>query len=202
MFAGVPAGDINPPIPAHAGIASIMHFPKLLFPGACPFNFSIDRIIPLNNAHVAKLDINAEQNAIRNPIPTTIFFELPRVLEMMALVRKTGIFEFPTAIVIPEEAMMNNDVLTPIFAIASSKDIILNNARRQIRSIVVIDIGNASVAHKTNAENSKQIPSMVNRGRMGTILAPKEMAISIPAIIRPYSFFLEILVTMHLPILP
>ena len=86
IFAGVPAGDINPPIPAHAGIAIIKHFPRLLFPGLCLLLLSIGRRILLNRAHVAKLDMKAEQTDIMKPMHNTKRLGLPDVLEMIYLV--------------------------------------------------------------------------------------------------------------------
>ena len=117
----------------------------------------------------------------------------------MILVKKIGILELQIAIVIPDDAMMNNDALTSTFAIASSKGMMFIIARKQIRRIVVIDIGSASVIHTTKAAKSKKMPLIAICGRTGIISIPKESAIRIPARIRLYCFFLEILITALLP---
>ena len=62
---------------------------------------------------------------------------------------------------IPDDAIINNEVFTPIFSTDSVNVIILANSRIQIINMVVIAIGNASVDHKISEETRMPIPMII-----------------------------------------
>ena len=67
MFAGVPAGDINPPIPAQAGIVYINDLanPEVFLSSFKLFNAVAARAV--NNVHVARLETNPEKIVTQSP---------------------------------------------------------------------------------------------------------------------------------------
>ena len=179
IFAGVPAGDIKPPIPAHAGTVSIRALPRFVCPALIPEDLSADTISAVNSAQVARLETNAENTVTSKAVPRIRSLGFPPNFFIIRFVRNFGIAPSDSAIVIPEDAMINSAVFTPKFESASLKLISPRNGSRQIiisddREIgIASDIQRIRHAPKTPTARSCRLYSVMKNE---SITAPKSAA--------------------------